>query len=150
MQRGSFIRRSCPWIYERRGKDSNLRGLTSTLQLGHLQALLRLSGETLGKLPDHLGYARGSHSEDAVVGVGLGYPPLLLQIPSYRPEVLRVDHVRLLHHVFLDHVRSRPSVGFHNDRQKDPTRRLPRWCPALLLVHEKTRRWWWVAVTTMS
>src|SRR5215217_5828031 len=122
------------------GKDSNLRGRTPTLQLGHLQTLLSLSGETPGKLPDHLGYARGSHPEDAVVGVGLGYPPLLLQIPSYRPEVLRVDHVRLLHYVFLDHVRSRHSVGLHDDRQQDLTRRLPRWCPALLLVHEKPSR----------
>jgi hypothetical protein len=31
-----------PGIYERRGKGSNLRGLTPTPQLGHLRALLRL------------------------------------------------------------------------------------------------------------
>jgi hypothetical protein len=31
-----------PGIYERRGKDSNLRGLTPTPHLGHLRALLRL------------------------------------------------------------------------------------------------------------
>src|SRR5215208_2352001 len=131
------------------GNDSNLRGLSP---IAHPPArpppkTTKTFGETLGNLPDRLGEARGTHHEDAVLCVGvLLYPPLLLQVPSYRPEVLRVDHVRPLHHPFLGHVHSRPSVGFHSGCLQDPTRRLPRTCPALLLVHEKTRRWW-VAVT---
>src|SRR5215212_11599579 len=143
---GATLSGDCTWIYERRGKDSNLRGLSP---IAHPPARpppgttkTRLSGETLGKLPDRLGHARGSHHEDAVVGVGVFYPPLLLQVPSYRPEVLGVDHVRPLHHPFLGHVRSRYSVGFHRGCLQDPTRRLPWSCPALLLVHEKTRRKW--------
>src|SRR5215217_9158884 len=90
---------------------------------------------------DRLDDARGSHDKDAVLWVGVLYPPLLLQVPSYHPEVLHVDHVRPLHHPFLGHVRSRYSVGFHGGSLQDPTRRLPRSCP-LLLVHEKTRRRW--------
>src|SRR5215216_7351395 len=34
---GAALSGDCPGIYERRGKDSNLRGLTPTLQLGHLR-----------------------------------------------------------------------------------------------------------------
>src|SRR5215212_10630386 len=34
---GAALSGDCPGIYERRGKDSNLRGLTPTPQLGHLR-----------------------------------------------------------------------------------------------------------------
>ena len=36
---GAALSWDCPGIYQRRGKDSNLRGLTPTLQLGHLRKL---------------------------------------------------------------------------------------------------------------
>src|SRR5215207_10974954 len=38
---GAALSGDCPRIYERRGKDSNLRGLTPTPQLGHLRKLAR-------------------------------------------------------------------------------------------------------------
>jgi len=41
---GAALSGDGPGIYERRGKDSNLRGLTPTPQLGHLQKLVSLSG----------------------------------------------------------------------------------------------------------
>src|SRR5215212_10652616 len=42
---GAALSGDCPGIYERRGKDSNLRGLTPTPQLGHLRKLSRTGAE---------------------------------------------------------------------------------------------------------
>src|SRR5215213_7886752 len=52
---GAALSGDCPGIYERRGKDSNLRGLTPTPQLGHLRKLARTGAEHfLPALPDPL------------------------------------------------------------------------------------------------
>jgi hypothetical protein len=49
--------------------------------------------------------ARSGHDEDTVIDIGFAYPPSLLQILSYRDEVLCISHVRPLHYQVPSHIR---------------------------------------------
>src|SRR5215212_12259920 len=94
---GAALSGDCPGIYERRGKDSNLRGLTPTPQLGHLRKLARTGAEHFLESTHGLPYgfaAPGSSSSPPETFPHALTTPFHTAVPLPARSLSRVSHGR--------------------------------------------------------
>src|SRR5215212_10101129 len=110
---GAALSGDCPGIYERRGKDSNLRGLTPTPQLGHLRKLARTGAEHFLESAHGLPYgfaAPGSSSPPETFLPALTAPlPTAVPLPSSALARVSDAHNRRRWHAGRQHwARLRP------------------------------------------
>jgi hypothetical protein len=67
---------------------------------------------------------RDRDDEDPVIVVGLGYPPLLVEVSRYRPKLFQVGNSCPPHHRITGHVCPGPAEGFYGGRLQNATRLL--------------------------